>query len=212
MGVEPLWGAAQEVVEMAFAIEGDYFEACSCTVSCPCVFLAPATEEACDAFLAWHITKGEKDGVDLAGLNAALAVHSPRQMTDGNWTVELFLDERAEPPQAEALGAIFSGQAGGHLANLAPLIGTVAGVNSAPITFAGSHGQRGVSVGDVLSMSVAEVVGMDGTSSSVITNPLLGAVTQPLRQARSTEVRFNGTWSFETSDRNSFITEFRYEG
>lgn len=197
---------------MGFKVEGDYFEACSCTVSCPCVFLGPATEDNCDLFLAWHLTAGERDGVDLAGLNAALAVHTPKQMTDGNWTVALYLDDRATPEQAEALGAIFSGAAGGHLANLAPLIGTVAGVNNAPITFTKKDGARSLSVGSVLSMDVEESRGMDGSSATVITNPPLGAVTQPVRQGRSNSVKYDDAWSFETSERNAFITEFAYEG
>ena len=197
---------------MSFAVKGQYFEACSCAVSCPCIWLGPATEDACDVFFAWHITEGERDGVDLAGLNAALAVHTPKQMTDGNWKVALYLDDRAEPNQAEALGAIFSGQAGGHLGNLAPLIGEVAGVKSVPITFDASDGARSVQVGDALTMRVEQVIGMDGTNPAVITNPLLGAITQPVTQAKSVEVAYRDAWEFSTSERNSFITDFAYEG
>ncbi|HXY72465.1 MAG TPA: DUF1326 domain-containing protein [Actinomycetota bacterium] len=197
---------------MSFAVKGQYFEACSCAVSCPCIWLGPATEDACDVFFAWHITEGERDGVDLAGLNAALAVHTPKQMTDGNWKVALYLDDRAEPNQAEALGAIFSGQAGGHLGNLAPLIGEVAGVKSVPITFDASDGARSVQVGDALTMSVEQVIGMDGENPAVITNPLLGAITQPVTQAKSVEVAYHDAWEFTTSDRNSFITDFAYAG
>jgi hypothetical protein len=197
---------------MAFSVEGKYFEACSCEVSCPCIWLGPATEDNCDVFLAWHVTKGEKDGVDLAGLNAALAVHTLKRMTDGNWRVALYLDDKANPSQAEALGAIFSGQAGGHLANLAPLISEVAGVSSVPITFEDSGGQRAVQVGDVLTMRVEQLVGMDGENPAVITNPLLGAITQPVTQAKSLEVTYRDAWEFQTSGRNSFITDFAYAG
>jgi hypothetical protein len=198
---------------MSFSVEGKYFEACSCEVSCPCIWLRPATEDNCDVFFAWHIERGQKDGVDLAGLNAALAVHTPKQMTDGNWKVALYLDDQADPSQAEALGAIFSGQAGGHLGNLVPLIGEVAGVTSVPITFEGaSDGARSVRVGEVLTMSVEPVIGMDGTNPAVITNPLLGAITQPVTQAKSVEVSYRDAWEFQTSGRNSFITDFAYEG
>jgi hypothetical protein len=197
---------------MAFSVEGKYFEACSCEVSCPCIWLRPATEDACDVFFAWHITRGEKDGVDLSGLNAALAVHTQKQMTDGNWKVALYLDDTADAGQAEALGAIFSGQAGGHLGNLVPLIGEVAGVSSVPITFETSDGGRSVQVGDVLTMRVEQVIGMDGTNPAVITNPLLGAITQPVTQAKSVEVTYRDAWEFQTSDRNSFITDFAYAG
>jgi len=197
---------------MSFSVEGKYFEACSCEVSCPCIWLGPATEDTCDVFFAWHINKGSKDGVDLAGLNAALAVHTPKQMTDGNWKVALYLDDKAEPAQAEALGAIFSGQAGGHLANLAPLISEVTGVKSVPISFEESGGTRGVVVGDALTMRVEQVIGMDGQNPAVITNPLLGAITQPVTQAKSVEVTYHDAWEFQTSGRNSFITDFAYQG
>ena len=113
---------------MSFSVQGDYFEVCSCDVSCNCVWLGTATRDDCDVLLAWHVSNGSKDGVDLSGLNAVMAVHSPKRMTDGGWKVALYLDDRASAEQSEALGAVFSGAAGGHLANLSPLIGEVAGV------------------------------------------------------------------------------------
>ncbi len=70
---------------MSFSVEGDYFEVCNCDVSCNCVWLGPATQDNCDVMLAWHVTKGSKDGVDLSGLNAVMVVHSPKRMTDGGW-------------------------------------------------------------------------------------------------------------------------------
>lgn len=196
---------------MAYRLDGDYFEACTCRASCPCIMLSPATEDTCDLVLAWHIASGGKDEVSLEGLNVVMAVRSPQQMTDGDWTVALYLDERADPAQTEALQAIFGGRVGGHLANLAPLIGTVTGVHSAPITFEKRDGARSLRVGDELEAEVEELRGMDGDRPVVIDNPLLGAVTQPVRQARSSTLRYDGAFSFETEERNSFITEFHYE-
>ena len=138
---------------MSFSVEGDYFETCTCDVSCPCIWLKPADKEACDVMLAWHVTKGEKDGVDLSGLNAVLAVHSPKQMTDGGWKLALYLDDRATPEQSEAMGAVFSGGAGGHLAALGPFIGEVAGVAPAAITFDRTSGSLRAEVGGVLTMA-----------------------------------------------------------
>lgn len=120
---------------MTFSIRGDYFEACTCAVSCPCIFLSPATGDTCDLLFAWHV------------------------------------DEGASGEQSGALGAIFSGQAGGHLANVAPLIGTVAGVWPAPISFERSGTVRRLKVGEFAQAEVAEIVGMDGTNPAVITNP-----------------------------------------
>lgn len=197
---------------MGFSVKGDYFEACSCDVSCPCIWLAPATQEACDLLLAWHVDTGEMDGVDLAGLNAVMAVHTLKQMTDGNWKVALYLDERSSPEQSEAMAAVFSGSAGGHLAALGPLIGEVVGVAPASISFDRSGRSMSASVANLLTMSAEEIVGMDGSNPAVITNPLLGVVAQPVTQARAGDVSYHDHWDAEFSGTNSFITQFAYAG
>lgn len=197
---------------MGFSVEGDYFETCSCDVSCPCIWLGPATQDACDVFLAWHVTRGEKDGVDLSGMNAVMVVHSPKQMTDGGWRVALYLDDRATPEQSEALGAVFSGGAGGHLAALGPLIGEVVGVNPASISFDRAGGALTATVGDVLSMGAEEMVGMDEANPPVIANPLFGAVPQAVTQAKASPSRYHDHWDAEFSGTNSFVTDFAYAG
>lgn len=148
----------------------------------------------------------------MSGLNVALAAHSPKQITDGGWTVALYIDERASQDQADALGAIFSGQAGGHLANVGPIIGTVAGVSKVPIEFTTDGTGRRLRVGEVGAMAVEQLVGMDGANPPVITNPMLGAVAQPVRQARASELRYADAWSFAAEGTNGFITEFSYAG
>ena len=197
---------------MTFSVKGDYFEACTCDVSCPCVWLGPATQDKCDLLLAWHVTEGDKDGVDLSGLNAVMAVRTAKQMTDGGWKVALYLDDRASAEQSEALGAVFSGAAGGHLAAVGPLIGEVAGVAPAAITFDKSGRSFSASVEGIVSAEVEELVGGDGSGPAVISNVVMGVVTQPVRQARAGTVTYHDHWDTEYSGTNSFVTEFAYEG
>ena len=85
--------------------------------------------------LAWHIDQGRFGEVDLDGFNTALAVYAPGHMLEVKWKVALYVDERANKGQQDALTQIFSGQAGGHLAGLAPLIGEVLRVKAAPIEY-----------------------------------------------------------------------------
>ena len=117
----PLWnviaGANKPLDTPApsWSIRGDYFETCSCTVVCPCLISAAPpltsmpTEGTCDAGFAFHIDQGTFGDVPLDGLNVGLVAHVPGPMIEGNWTVALYLDERADPRQHEALQAIFSG-------------------------------------------------------------------------------------------------------
>jgi hypothetical protein len=203
--------AAATQPKTKFVVEGDYFEACSCKVMCSCIFLAPATEDHCDVFIGWHVRSGRMGDVDLKGLNAALVVRSPKQMTDGGWKLALYIDERADKAQAEALAGIFSGGAGGHLANLGPLVGSVAGVTPAPITFEDSGGKRRLQVGGYLEGEIQELKGGDGKNPAVISNAPFGALTQPLRKGQAGTVRYDHFWQAEVDGSNAFLAEFKYE-
>src|SRR6201987_576343 len=127
--------------KVQWQLSGDYFENCNCNVVCPCLVSKAApltsrpTEGACNVALIFHIESGSYGGTALNGLNVVLAVHTPGPMADGNWAVAAYIDERADARQTEALGAIFTGAAGGPMAQLAPLIGNNLGVGKVPITY-----------------------------------------------------------------------------
>lgn len=108
-------------VQMAvrWQLSGSYFENCSCDVVCPCLLSTQAqltskpTKGFCDVGLAFHIDKGNYGDVPLDGLSVAMVAHTPGPMANGNWTAAAYIDERADDRQTEALGAIFTGAAGG---------------------------------------------------------------------------------------------------
>ena len=66
-----------------------------------------------------------------------------------NGKVALYVDERANQGQQDVLTQIFSGQGGGHLAGLAPLIGEVLGVKAAPIEYRSEGKRRSLRLGAV---------------------------------------------------------------
>jgi len=82
--------------------------------------------------VVFHIESGKYGSVALDGLNVALAIQTPGPMAEGNWSVAAYIDERADDKQAAALGAIFTGAAGGPMAAFAPLIGKNLGVKKGP--------------------------------------------------------------------------------
>ncbi len=141
-------------------IAGDYFENCNCNVVCPCLFSsnAPLTSQptggACEVVFGFHIDQGTYGGVALAGLNVAVAARTPGPMAEGNWSVALYLDERADEQQSQALQAIFSGSAGGPVAALAPLISTVLGAKAVPITFHKEGNHRSMEIPGIMQMAV----------------------------------------------------------
>jgi hypothetical protein len=93
-------------------LAGDYFENCNCDVVCPCLFspgqqmTATPTQGACEVAFGFHINQGRYGNAVLDGLNVGLIGRTPGPMADGNWSMALYLDERAGEPQREALQAI----------------------------------------------------------------------------------------------------------
>jgi hypothetical protein len=145
---------------MAWKLEGQYFENCSCDVPCPCTvsFDLGADRDRCMVFLAFEVESGEVDGVDVSGLTVVLVADTPKVMTEGNWRLGVLMDEQASDEQAEKLGAVFGGQLGGPMEALAPLIGEQLGVERVSMEVSHENGTHRIALGDDGEVEVQEVV------------------------------------------------------
>jgi len=166
-------------------VQGTYVEACNCEAVCPCIFFSPPTDGSCTVMIGWHIDQGSFEGTSLDGLNAALLAHSPGHMKDGDWRVALYVDEHADESQNKALMGIFSGQAGGHIANLGPLISEVMGARPAAINFSASDGDFALSVDGLGSAAAEAIEGQGGGAVTVEGHPLAVSPGFAARVARS---------------------------
>jgi hypothetical protein len=145
---------------VSWNLKGSYAETCSCELLCPCnlSFDHGATYDYCRATLAFHIREGEIEGTDVSDLKAAFIIDTPKVMTDGNWRLGVFVDEKATDEQAEKLTAVFTGQKGGPMAALAPLVGEVLGVERAPIEIVDDGLRHSVRVGDAIDFEIEDIV------------------------------------------------------
>src|SRR4051794_826694 len=145
---------------MAWKIEGTYFETCSCEVVCPCTasLALGADYERCKVTLVFHVTDGDVDGTDVSGLTVAAVADTPQVMTDGDWRLGVFIDAGASDEQAEKLGGVFSGQLGGPMEALGPLIGENLGVERAAIEVREDGLRHSVKIGDAIDFEVEDVV------------------------------------------------------
>lgn len=198
---------------MSWTMNGVYAEACTCEGACPCIYLQSPTNGDCTGLVGWHIERGKDGDVRLDNLNVALALYSPGDMSDGNWRVALYLDDQASNAQRESLQRIFSGAAGGHLANLSPFIGEVTGVSSAPISFAGTDGRYRLQVGTVAETEFAAIEGQGGGPVTVTGHPLAVAPGFPLTVATSSRLKVqDGSIRCDVGGRTAFYSPFAYEG
>jgi hypothetical protein len=183
-------------------LAGEYFENCNCDVVCPCLFSPNApftskpTQGPCEVAFGFHINQGSYGGTTLDGLNAAMIARTPGVMADGNWSVALYLDERADEQQRQALQAIFTGAVGGPVAVLAPFISTVLGVKAVPITFQAQGKRRSVEIPSVMELAVHAAPSLNPNEAIWATNahPFAPSVAMAVGDERSTFADYGMRW------------------
>ena len=145
---------------MTWNLTGSYAETCSCELMCPCnlSFDHGATYDYCRVTLAFNIREGSVDGTDVASRKVVVIADTPKVMTDGGWKVGVYIDDDAVDEQFTALVQVFSGQLGGPMAALAPLIGEMLGAERATIDMTDDGLRHSVRVGDTIEFEIEDVV------------------------------------------------------
>ncbi len=146
---------------MTWRLDGTYFENCSCDMVCPCTtsgLTMPADQDRCRVVLAFHVDRGEVDGLDVSDKTVVVVADTPPVMAEGNWRVGVVMDAAASAEQAAGLGAIFGGQAGGPMAGLAPLISETLGMESATIEYLDDGRRHSLRVGDLIDIEIEDFV------------------------------------------------------
>jgi hypothetical protein len=105
---------------MAWQIDLDLIESCSCKLLCAC-WTGPQGEPDhgwCASALAFDIERGSIDGVDVAGRRVVVNAEWPGNFFAGNGAARLYLDASASADQRRELEAVFGGKKGGLLEGL----------------------------------------------------------------------------------------------
>lgn len=148
-----------------WSLSGDWFDVCKCNIPCPCTFAQTPSYGDCDGVLVYHIKKGQYGEILLDELNVLVLSYFKGNIWSGNTKAEIavFFDERANKEQRNALNMIFTGKAGGFMAEFAKLIGEVRGIEFALINF---------EVADHLAYWSAEIPGKVMAKGEALTGPM----------------------------------------
>ena len=148
-----------------WSLLGDWFDVCKCNIPCPCTFAQTPSYGDCDGVLVYHIKKGQYGEISLDKLNVLALSYFKGNIWSGNTKADIavFFDERANKEQRNALNMIFTGKAGGFMAEFAKLIGEVRGIEFALINF---------EVADDLSYWSAEIPGKVMAKGEALTGPM----------------------------------------
>jgi hypothetical protein len=117
-----------------------------------------ATYDYCRVTLVFNIKEGEIEGTDVSGLKVAVIADCPKVMTEGNWRLGMFVDERASDDQMEMLTGVFGGQRGGPMETVVPLVGEMLGVERAPFEVVEDGLRHSVKIGDGIDFEIEDIV------------------------------------------------------
>ena len=152
---------------MSYHLEGRLLEVCNCRVLCPCWIGEDPDNGTCDTVIAWRIDQGTVDGVDVSGNTIAAVAHVPGNILQGNWTAAIHVDDKASKAQEDALLKVFTGQAGGPIAELAKLIGKVVSVERTPIRFEVDGGNGTLEIGPNCYAELESYMGATGGKTTL---------------------------------------------
>jgi hypothetical protein len=164
--------------------------------------------------MVFRIDRGQYAQTSLDGLSFAVLAHAPEpSMAEGNIAVGLIVDERATPEQREALTQIGSGQGGGPMAALGPLVSQFLGVEARPIHFQMNGLTRSVSIPGVLEQGVQGVTGGDQSDPIYIDNTVHPANTRlALAKATSSHLHVFGLdWDDTSGQNNGHFAPFKWQ-
>jgi len=201
-----------------WSIRGEYFETCSCDFLCPCIpssLTGRMPKGHCNFAMVFQIGQGRYGNLGLEGLNFAVVGNMPNETAGaGNWSVGLILDERANAEQQKAMTTIASGQGGGPMAALAPLIGTFLGTESRPIRCQSSGMTRSVSIPGVLDEALEGVPGAKQGEPLYVDNTI-HPVNSRLALAKATRSHlhaFGIDWDDTSGENNGHFAPFNWTG
>jgi hypothetical protein len=200
----------------AWRMRGEVMEACSCTTTCPCNFGSDPTRVPCDVVIAWRIQEGHYGNTRLDGMPVVAYARIPGPVFEGNWTMGVYLDQRAIPQQVEALGTIFSGQAGGWPAAVSGLIGHPLAPKQVPIDFQIVDGDVRITVPGLLEVGTERVPNpMPGQPplDPKVSDLAVPFYTGTASVRRSTRLKLTDPeMSFEYAARSSLVGQFDNSG
>ena len=199
---------------MAYTLEGQLLEVCTCKAVCPCWVGEDPDGGYCEGVVGWKINRGEIDGTDVSGLTLCVLAHIPGNVLQGNWRVVVYVDDRANAAQKQALLDVWTGKLGGPVADLVQLVGEVVAVKDAKFTVDVTEGKGTLTVGNEIHCELEPLQGgtnrpttlHDAVFSTIPGSPAYVGKA-PTYRAKNKELGFD----IDLSGHNSVQGSFRFQ-
>jgi len=154
-------------------IRGELILSCNCDVFCPCVIALGRTNPThgvCHTWWGVHIEEGRAGDESLDDLNVGVLMDIPGPLADGNWSVGIYIDERASDAAAQALTEILSGKAGGTTGWFSIMVAEFLGVKRVPIDFRRAERGWTFKIPRIIDGAIEPIEGANGNGATKIVN------------------------------------------
>jgi hypothetical protein len=177
---------------MAWRLQGEWIESCSCDMVCPCIWgpEGKPSQGWCSAAIGINIRQGNSDGVDLSNLRAVFAGDFPGNFVLGDGVARVYLDESITQDQQRELEAILTGKKGGVWEGLAGAIKLMLPAKVARISL-DSGENPSISVSGAGEMKFQRMKDQNGAQTEIVNSPVGTAFGLAREELAQTE----GQWS-----------------
>lgn len=199
--------------KIKWTIEADFLQGCNCNYGCPCEFEAPPTMGYCEGLGVWKINKGKYGKLKLDGLGMAFSARWPKAIHEGNGTVVILIDEKADSEQREALMQIASGQAGGvPFEILAMTFSKVLDPQYLPFKFSMKGRNSSVKVGNAISLDLEPIKNpVNGAPEKLSIKHATGFIFQEAEVVSAKDCRSRvGELDYSYPGKSGFISKIKY--
>ena len=198
---------------LSWVFDADYLQACNCDYGCPCEFSAPPTSGFCEGTGAWRIKTGKCGNVSLDGLGLGFAAHWPKAIHLGGGTLTVFVDERADQEQREALENIAFGKLGGlPFEILATTFSTVQPTRFVPFEFHLDGRNSRARIGEEIAFNLEPVKNpVTGEPEFVRVEHATGFIFRGAEVVSANDLRVSsGAIDFQYTNKAGFVTDVHY--
>lgn len=195
-------------------LKADYFETCNCSHGCPCNLTMIPSDGTCQAIDTWRIKEGAYGDVRLDGLTISLILSWPNPIHHGNGKAVVYIDERADKAQREALAKIGTGQAGkgGPFEIFSTTYSEPAKVLYGPVEISRSGRKATLRLGNVASADIEPLISdMDKSEANarmILPDGFIWKDSE-IVNTRVCEVDAEGL-TFRHENSNAFLSEVEY--
>ena len=181
---------------------------------CPCIVqgaTAVPTEGHCDVGFAFHIEEWEFNGTALGGLNFVVICYTPGVMSQGDWSTAVYIDERADQQQRDALGRILSGDMGGPAERWMGLTSNFLGITYSPITYEVEGRKRRAAIPHIMEFNVEGIMASRRSTEPMRLENTAHLVSPTLALARGTGSTYaDHGMSWDNTGKNSHYSSFEW--